>query len=538
MRPHSALSLLLAGMLLLPAPVHAQAITFDPGFGTNGQVPIPVVGFMEQIGPKKILELADGRKLAAGMLFDFENGHQWGITRLMAHGAIDASFGEAGMARVSFSPQDGELVALAERPDGRIVIAGHSSISMGFGNLPEYHGRVAQLLPNGQLDPAFGDEGIALVRYQDWRTEVDNMALQADGKVLVVGRIWYAGTGLQFPFVARLHADGTMDESFGSAGEGIFTLYVGGEFPRAPAVTVQPDGRIVVVVTHTDELGAGDLLNIVRLMPDGETDPDFGDNGHVYLPDHRMSGNAIAPEVLPDGRIRIFYESYLAPYQPGPPVYMHLLADGGIDTSHGASGLLAMDFPSLSAEGYTFPWAMKGLMDSAGRTIVVGRAGHLLTKSVHAFVARFLPDGAPDLTFSANGIMLMPEFREAVDAALQPDGKLVVGMYVRLPDGGDGMTLVRFHPVATGIEAHTPSSTLAAWPVPACDQLNLRLPDGQGAWTMTVHAADGRPVVVPMHPLPDHTMQLTVRGLPAGAYVVHAVRAGRRHQARFVVEAR
>jgi hypothetical protein len=55
---------------------------------------------------------------------------------------------------------------------------------------------------------------------------------------------------------------------------------------------------------------------------------------------------------------------------------------------------------------------------------------------------------------------------------------------------------------------------------------------------MTVHAADGRPVVVPMHPLPDHTMQLTVRGLPAGAYVVHAVRAGRRHQARFVVEAR
>lgn len=534
MHHHATFPALLCGLLLLPTQADAQAITLDPSFGTNGTAPIPVVGFDEQIGAKRILELADGSKLAAGILFDFDNGHQWGVTRMTGDGTIDGSFGTGGMARIDFAPQDGELFAMAERPDGRIVIAGHSSISMGFGNPTEYFGRVAQLLPNGQLDPAFGDEGIATVRYQDWQTEVADMVLQPNGKVVVVGQV--RQSGVQFPFVGRLNADGTMDETFGIfSTDGLFTLYVGGTFPRGRAVTLLPDGRIVVVATHSDEIGAGEMLNLVRLLPNGEMDPTFGNNGYVHLLDHRESSNTIQPWVLADGRIRLFYTSNAAPFSPGPPVTLGLLADGSIDSGHGEDGVLTMSFPELN--GYVAPTAMKAMMDSAGRTTLVGSAGHLMTKSSHACMARFLPDGTSDLSFSTNGVMMLPQFRECVDAALQPDGKLVVGMRGTTPTGGDGMAVVRFHPVSTGVDEHVPLRTLAAWPVPTHDHLYLRLPVGNGVWTVTVHAADGRTVALPMDLPRDGTMRLTVSGLTAGAYVVHAVRDGRQYQARFVVEA-
>ncbi|WP_437297855.1 delta-60 repeat domain-containing protein [Sorangium sp. So ce426] len=114
------------------------------------------------------------------------------VVRLDADGLLDTTFGEDGFALAGLA--GGEAVDMALMPDGRIVVAGN--VGQGANSQPT----LVRFLPDGALDPTFGDKGVQAL-YLGEEDVVQSMTLSTDGKLLV------AGTRQTFPthgLVARL----------------------------------------------------------------------------------------------------------------------------------------------------------------------------------------------------------------------------------------------------------------------------------------------------------------------------------------------
>src|SRR5216110_746137 len=97
----------------------------------------------------------------------------------------------------------------------------------------------------GDLDPTFGTAGMVTTDINRSTDIAQAVAVQADGKLVVVGQTYRHNdfSGEDF-VVTRYNTDGTLDNSFGSGGK------VRTDFPGLAAVPssvmIQPNGKIVV----------------------------------------------------------------------------------------------------------------------------------------------------------------------------------------------------------------------------------------------------------------------------------------------------
>ena len=194
------------------------------------------------------------------------------LTRRLTDGSLDRSFGVGGRVVVKSAGVSGLAVA----PDGTIV-AGLVPFDRPLGLM------LARYLPNGRPDTSFGSGGRRAVAP---RAPI-KVAVQPDGKIVV--------TGFDVP-LARYLADGRPDDGFGANG------VVDIEGLNGYALALQPDGKIVVVgiVVGGSPAHAGETV-VMRVLPDGRLDPEFGVEGivgHSYAPTY---GIPTSVAVLPDG---------------------------------------------------------------------------------------------------------------------------------------------------------------------------------------------------------------------------------------------
>jgi uncharacterized delta-60 repeat protein len=198
------------------------------------------------------------------------------FARPAASGLLDSSFDPGSGA-------DDAVHALLLQPDGKIVIGG--SFRNFNGTLR--HG-VARLLANGAVDASF-DPGEGVGRGIGWpsRTpQVRALALQADGKILIGGDFTIV-QGVQRLRLARLNPDGSLDSTFNPAIENIPGENPADPYYPAPAVyamTVQPDGRILVGGQFNAVNGVPDV-RFARLNPDGSLDRSFDTSGSMVSGD-------------------------------------------------------------------------------------------------------------------------------------------------------------------------------------------------------------------------------------------------------------
>jgi uncharacterized delta-60 repeat protein len=127
--------------------------------------------------------------------------------------------------------------------------------------------RVAKLGPAGALDTAWGDGGIVDIAWS--QTTGASRALAVDG----AGRIVVGGRQDLLPALARLHADGSDDETFGTDGRAIVDFGATG-LREIHRIAFDAGGRIVVY--GRGELG-GDVsaVFLARLHDDGTMDAAF-----------------------------------------------------------------------------------------------------------------------------------------------------------------------------------------------------------------------------------------------------------------------
>ena len=273
---------------------------------------------------------------------------------------------------------------------------------------------------SGILDPAFDGDGIAQTPLPG--ALGGEVAVQSDGRILVAGTAEVGGT--EDFALARYNADGSLDNGFGAGGV-VTTPFTSGSKDEGIGVTVQPDGRIVVV-GRTAASGADFDFAIARYTSNGSLDPSFGGDGTVITDFGAGLATARAVVIQPDDRILVVgdvgSDFALARYD----------ADGNLDGSFGSSGTT-----TANATAGDIAHAVALLPD--GRFLVAGGGATGIEKDF--LLARFAANGSVDGGFGSGGHVTtdIGGVDEAFDLVVQPDGRIVLAGSIDAPPGAVGV---------------------------------------------------------------------------------------------------
>lgn len=276
----------------------------------------------------------DGKILVGGINASVDFGRSFLLGRLHPDGAVDTSFGSDGLATSGNETSLGELQKILVQPDGKILATGPRA--------PVFE--VARLLPDGATDLSFGINGVRGMAFSANSSDshCETMALQNDGKILLAGR---SAENNQYDFaIGRLNADGSADLSFGASG-GTTTPFPGIS-SQINALAIQPDGRIVA---GGYEGGiTSPQFALARYLPGGTLDPGFGMGGATsLLIGSRCQINNLA--LQPDGKILAIGNATIGGVNK--MILLRLLPNGSPDPDFGQNGWAAGTFGLAAATG-------------------------------------------------------------------------------------------------------------------------------------------------------------------------------------------
>jgi uncharacterized delta-60 repeat protein len=281
--------------LVLAMPASAAPGVLDPGFAGKGWVRTYELGDRGNtfaLGAEDVAIQPDGKIVATGE-FDTQYGFAFGAYRYTAAGGLDRSFGGGGRVVTEIG---GISIAhaVALQRDGKIILSGEVECSFGVGTC----GGLARYLPNGALDPSFGNGGTIRTGFVGGRFR--GLAIQPNGKIVAAGAT-LGKSGANFG-IARFLPDGRLDRTFSRDGRA-FVSFGRGRFDAAHALALQRDGRIVVAGESRVGNVGPPRFALARLTRRGALDRSFGSRGRRLTNPSPFGGFAKAVLVLPDGRI-------------------------------------------------------------------------------------------------------------------------------------------------------------------------------------------------------------------------------------------
>jgi uncharacterized delta-60 repeat protein len=174
------------------------------------------------------------------------------VARYTSDGVADPTFGGKGVHRYVVRGVDdpGEVLVDGE---GKILFV----MSGASRRCPLGTGAVVRLTPEGDFDPSFSDDGVALRRCILQRRIVD----QADGNILVGGSMLAGGgSGEYKPTLAKLTPTGEADVTFGE--DGMVLASPGDSYWSGTRGLFLQDNKIILVAggIYEDGFAAGRFL--------------------------------------------------------------------------------------------------------------------------------------------------------------------------------------------------------------------------------------------------------------------------------------
>ena len=373
--------------------------TVDTSFGTNGSGAYDM-GVNSSIAYSVAIDAAD-RIVLGGWGFTMH----YAVARLTPSGALDIAFDGDGkkvtLVGESAAGQNNQTARdVAIRPDGTIVMSGRSYVESSFegtqiGTAYTTNNIGLQVMnPNGTPDTTFSGDGFGYYARQRYSTDdAQGVALQTDGKIIVVGSTGqFFGSYDDFA-VVRLNHNGTPDPSFGGDGDVAvaFGSSTSASEDNAAAAVVQPDGKILVVGSVNLSI-ADEKMGVARLNPDGTLDATFGTNGQVVLNPTGMHDNLHAVALQPDGKI--VAAGMVNNSGSIDLAVIRLNPDGSLDATFDGDGVWMANLMGSASER-----VRSIVVQPDGKLVLVGGTG----STAGGIVVRLNPNGSFDTTFNGTG---------------------------------------------------------------------------------------------------------------------------------------
>jgi len=300
----------------------------DPSFGDDGKVTTSVGPFGAEV--RSLAIQSDGKILVAG-----HNGDDFTTVRYNPDGSLDTTFDSDGIVTTDFGAVSEVGTSMVVQPDGKIIVAGY--IYFGGQNSSDF--AVVRYNSDGSLDSSFdGDGKLTTDLFGSGSDFAESMALQADGKIILAG---YAFTGASGDFaVVRYNSDGSLDTSFDGDGK-VTTDFGGTESDYGRSVRLQADGKIVVAGTVFYLDGTPSDFALARYNSDGSLDESFDDDGRVVTDFAASEDSARSIAIQADGKIVAAGYAYI---DGGKFAISRYNADGTLDSAFDADGRVATDF--------------------------------------------------------------------------------------------------------------------------------------------------------------------------------------------------
>lgn len=300
--------------MMAVARYHANG-ALDSSFGSAGIV-ASRLGYRDVLNA--VQQRADGTLLIAGKTVASSTAtSDFVVARLTSAGALDPSFGSGGKVVTSLGINDGADDLLVQ-PDGTTVASGTTSPGSGWG--------MARYTAGGVLDTTFGSSGRVSTTVETPEDFIQSMVQQNDSKIVALTRT----------FVMRFTADGALDPTFGTAGKR--QIYPTPRFTDKDSIIQQSDGKLVVAENGADGGGAPTAVDTVRLRrftATGANDSTFGTGGQVTL---KADDYVFFSRVLqqPDGKLVLA----ICQLSEVPSLLARFNTNGSLDTTFGDAGLV------------------------------------------------------------------------------------------------------------------------------------------------------------------------------------------------------
>lgn len=494
--------------------VTAQPGSLDPAFANAGILAM-------QPGPTvdngwEVIPLEDTTLLVCGTT-NRNNKPSSFIARLNENGTPDLTFGQSNGNTFFNLFNETYTYGMVLADDGSVYLAGLAYVTTSQSSAVLVH-----VLPNGQPDPAFGTSGQVTYALGTVGTEVQDIAIQPDGKLVLAGRTGFGSTSNSL--LLRFDPDGTLDSTF--SGDGVLPISIYSTADQLFDVAVLDDGSIVAAGVVT--IGSTERTLVVKCDANGALDTAFGTAGTgAVVPAlgftvHKARGIEADGQRFyitgEDQSTNNDYNAYVA----------RMNDDGSIDNSFGTAGVFMLD------QG-TYDTGTDLSVQNDGKVLFCGASGGLgFAGNKDHLVMRLTESGAADATFGTNGLTITAvggNLEEARSVAVQPDGK-VVSAGVVMATNNDVSVLRYLNDITTGTTSTPIHDGLSVIPVPADDMMQLKL-SGNGPAEITLLDLQGRVVATVVA-----AGTLAVIGtptLPNGTYVVRVLQEGRIHSARAVV---
>lgn len=319
-------------VVLSASPVGAQSFLPDLSFNTEGFV---VQQEQDEDGDAKwrvaSLALTSDGGVVTGSGIMRGPDRSIAISRYAENGDVVSAFGVDGVVEVPFGTTLTTSPALIERPDGKLDIVCTNFISGGLLGL-----YVIQLLPDGSLDPSWGEQGIATHAFVNGSAFSD-IALRPTGELIISGGV--AGDMV----VVQLDQTGQLDPTFGT--EGVAALSLPGRSVMAMCMQLTASGTVYLGGYRSQGWDTA-AWAFGAMDPAGAPLIGFGTDG-ISVIDNIPDNSAIptnAQEIVdsivldPEGNI-YFGASAAITYGDERGAIGRLFPDGTLDPSFGIDGI-------------------------------------------------------------------------------------------------------------------------------------------------------------------------------------------------------
>lgn len=492
-------------------------------FGNNGIVLTDFDSNGDDDNVSQVAVMQDDFKIILGGTAYFNGSSNLMLARYNPHGSPDMGFGSNGIKVFPFGGSNDYLTDIALQPDGKIVVVGYT-----FGDETEM--LAMRLNTDGTFDNSFSGNGMAVIDYGDSiNSWAKSLAILDDGRILISGFIQDYPLSYVKAAMCMLTPTGGFDYTFGQAGKLTHEL---------PDTWCYPDEMIV----HNEKIILGGIyLNtdferfatVSRYNLDGSLDMSYGDSGYSAYQlqgDAGISGDAnIGMSLTPDGKIVIACNVYPGWLQSDFTL-LKFNADGGIDNSFGIGGIVIQ---SMGEDSY----ARDVIVQADGKIIACGSYRNPDYDQEDFMIARYYASGDLDPSFGdyGNGIVLSnlsPEdwFSNAGNCAIFCNlDRLLVSGFARTDHGDPDFAMACYH---TGlsvdvVEPEAVSQPLQVYPNPVKDQARIAFKLKQDSEVkIEVLNTNGQTLVTitdKNYAAGEHVLILGTEDLPVGIYLLKCV---------------